>query len=228
MRIDSDGNVGVGTNSPDTSALLDVSSTTKGFLPPRMTTAQRDAISTPATGLMVYNTDDDVMNYYNGSAWAEIGGGGGGSPVGTVITSALASCPSGYLAADGTAINRTTYAALFSAMGTMYGVGDGSTTFNIPDYRGQFLRGWDNAAGADPDAGSRTDRGDGTTGDNVGTKQADEFASHNHGTYFHPNGNQGQWTTNPAYLSGGYPNTAYAGGNETRPVNVNVLYCVKF
>lgn len=89
--------------------------------------------------------------------------------------------PNGWLECDGSAVSRTTYADLFAVIGTNYGSGDGSTTFNLPDFRGYFLRGYDNAAGNDPDAASRTDRGDGTTGDNVGTKQADEFESHDHG-----------------------------------------------
>lgn len=51
------------------SAMLQVDSTTKGFLPPRMTTTQRDAISTPATGLQIFNTTTNKINFYNGSAW---------------------------------------------------------------------------------------------------------------------------------------------------------------
>jgi hypothetical protein len=71
MRIDSAGNVGIGTTA-NAAALLDVSSTTKGFLPPRMTGAQRDAISTPPAGLMVYNTTTNKLNFYNGSAWEAV------------------------------------------------------------------------------------------------------------------------------------------------------------
>jgi hypothetical protein len=66
------GNVGIGTTSPSASALLDVTSTTAGFLPPRMTTAQRDAISSPAAGLMVYNTSTNKLNFYNGTAWEAV------------------------------------------------------------------------------------------------------------------------------------------------------------
>ncbi len=60
--------VGIGNNSPDTSSMLDVSSTTKGLLIPRMTTAQRDAITSPATGLLIFNTSTSQLNYYDG-AW---------------------------------------------------------------------------------------------------------------------------------------------------------------
>lgn len=71
MRIDSAGNVGIGTTA-NAAALLDVSSTTKGFLPPRMTTTERNAISTPPAGLMVYNTTTNKINFYNGTAWEAV------------------------------------------------------------------------------------------------------------------------------------------------------------
>ena len=64
---------GIGTPTPDASAKLDVYSTTKGFLPPRMIAAQRTAISSPAAGLMVYQTDGTSgLYYYNGTAWIYI------------------------------------------------------------------------------------------------------------------------------------------------------------
>lgn len=72
------GAVGMGA-VPATSALMDLTSTTRGFLPPRMTEAQRDAIASPATGLVVYNTDTNALNYYDGSAWTAVGSGGGAS-----------------------------------------------------------------------------------------------------------------------------------------------------
>ena len=69
--------VGIGTNSPDASAKLDVSSTSKGFLPPRMTLAQRVAITNPAQGLMIYCTNcgtNGEPEYYNGTAWLNMSG----------------------------------------------------------------------------------------------------------------------------------------------------------
>jgi len=65
------GSVGIRT-SPNASALVDLSSTTQGFLPPRMTSTQRDAIATPATGLVVYNTTDNRLSVYNGTAWVNL------------------------------------------------------------------------------------------------------------------------------------------------------------
>jgi len=61
--------VGIGVETPNASAKLQIESTTQGFLPPRMTTTQRDAIATPATGLQVYNTTTNTNDLYNGSAW---------------------------------------------------------------------------------------------------------------------------------------------------------------
>ncbi len=87
------GSLAVGVGSPDATAAVEVFSTSKGFLPPRMTSAQRDAIATspnlPATGLMIYQTDNTPGLYqYNGTAWAQVGGAGGGS-----VTEVTASSP---------------------------------------------------------------------------------------------------------------------------------------
>ena len=65
------GGVGVGTTTPDASSALDVTSTTKGFLMPRMTTTERTAITSPATGLQVYDTDTNSQWYYNGTVWVQ-------------------------------------------------------------------------------------------------------------------------------------------------------------
>ena len=65
------GSVGIATTSPNASALLDVSSTTKGFLPPRMTTTQRDAISSPAAGLVIYNTTTSKLQVYT-TSWTDL------------------------------------------------------------------------------------------------------------------------------------------------------------
>jgi len=67
------GSLGLGISPPNTSALLDLTSTTKGFLPPRMTTVQRGAILTPVSGLAVYDTDLKELMLYNGTAWVKPG-----------------------------------------------------------------------------------------------------------------------------------------------------------
>lgn len=72
VMILSNGNVGIGTASPNISALLHLSSTTKGFLPPVMTTTQKTAISSPPAGLMVYDSTLNKLCVYTGSAWEAI------------------------------------------------------------------------------------------------------------------------------------------------------------
>lgn len=145
-------------------------------------------------------------------------------PPGEIAPFMLSSAPTGWLACDGSAVSRTTYADLFSAVGEIFGDGDESTTFNLPDLQGYFLRGWDNGAGNDPDAADRTDRGDGTDGDVIGSIQQDELKEHRHS----PGGGSGD--RGYKYLAGqGYAGYGgYAGGNETRPKNINVLYCIKY
>lgn len=89
------------------------------------------------------------------------------APAGAVMHFAQSTAPQGWLKANGTAVSRTTYADLFAAIGTTFGEGDGSTTFNLPDLRGEFVRGWDEGRGAD----------DGRT---FGSSQSDENKSHTH------------------------------------------------
>lgn len=146
-------------------------------------------------------------------------------PPGAALPYGGTSAPAGFLMCDGAAVSRTTYSTLFSAIGTAFGSGDGSTTFNVPDMRGFFMRGVSGGSGHDPDAGSRTALNPGgNTGDNVGSYQADEFTSHSHtitsGTAAGGGGQSG--------LSGPpSANTGSTGGNETRPKNVNWNFIIK-
>ena len=71
-------------------------------------------------------------------------------PTGTVIMFSTSALPAGYLKCDGSAVSRTVYAKLFAVLGTLYGAGNGSTTFHLPDLRGEFPRFWDDARGIDP------------------------------------------------------------------------------
>lgn len=77
--------VGIGTTSPDPSAQLEITATDKGMLVPRMNAAQRDAIATPATGLMIYNTDDNAFWYYNGTRWVSVVNSGIGPDTTTFV-----------------------------------------------------------------------------------------------------------------------------------------------
>lgn len=74
----------------------------------------------------------------------------GDSMTGMVAAFAMSWAPAGWLKCNGAAVSRTTYARLFSWLGTLYGAGDGSTTFNLPDMRGLFPRAWDDGRGMDP------------------------------------------------------------------------------
>jgi microcystin-dependent protein len=134
-------------------------------------------------------------------------------PAGAVQAFAMNSAPSGWLAADGSAVSRTTYAALFSAIGTTYGSGDGSTTFAVPDLRGYFVRG----------SGTNSD---GTAAGTFGAKQADDFKAHTHTT-----GQGIVGAVGAAAFAGGpfaiTTATGSTGGTETRPKNIAMLYCIK-
>ena len=72
------------------------------------------------------------------------------TPAGAVMYFAMGEAPVGWLKANGAAVSRTTYAGLFAVLGTYYGAGDGSTTFNLPDLRGEFIRSYDDRRGVDP------------------------------------------------------------------------------
>ena len=138
----------------------------------------------------------------------------------------------GWLVADGQTVLRATYPDLFALLGVVYGPGDGSTDFVLPDYRGQFLRGLDAGAGVDPDAAGRTDRGDGVTGDAVGTKQNDNVGVHNHPFRWQ----EGSSNSGGNYVTVSNSNSTHSNtsqlavqnntGSESRPVNVNVQYFI--
>ncbi len=88
-------------------------------------------------------------------------------PVGSVVMWLNASVPSGWLEMNGAAISRTTFEDLYSLLGTTYGSGDGSTTFNLPECRGEFPRFWDNARGID-------------SARDLGSSQTDLVKAHTH------------------------------------------------
>jgi hypothetical protein len=138
-------------------------------------------------------------------------------PAGAVQAFAMNSAPAGWLAADGTNVSRSTYAALFSAIGTTYGAGDGSTTFNLPDLRGYFVRG----------SGTNSD---GTAAGTFGAKQADDLKSHTHsGSFLLSSGPLNLGGTGASILAPLTVGSVTAtGGTETRPANIAMLYCIKF
>jgi microcystin-dependent protein len=159
-----------------------------------------------------------------GMTAAQISGLPSSMPTGAVIAMATETVPGGFLECNGAAISRTIYATLYAAIGVVHGYGDNSTTFNLPDYRGRFLRGWDHAVARDPDKASRTAMNTGgATGDTVGSIQADAFRSHTH-SCAQPSGQAYTYSGNGAVSS----TSGATGGNETRPINANVMHCIKY
>lgn len=138
-------------------------------------------------------------------------------PIGMVLPIGTITVPSGYLPCDGAAVSRTTYAGLFAAIGTTFGIGDGVTTFNVPEIRGEFIRGLDQGRGIDA---ARA----------IGSAQAGAIEAHTH-TYklWSPGG--GGYTDGMANdgIVDSRPDTATSstGGAETRPRNVALPYLIK-
>lgn len=147
---------------------------------------------------------------------------------GIIVPFALSSAPSGWLECNGALIGRTAYAGLWTfaqgggaivtevqwtANNGCFSTGDGSTTFRLPDLRGEFIRGWDNGRGVD-------------AGRVIGSWQADMFKSHTHGYYLPTGAAAGTGTGN--VMQPGTAQTTATGGVETRPRNVAYIFCVKY
>lgn len=178
------------------------------------------------------------------------------TPVGAVMAFAGQEPPRGWLMCDGSSVSRTTYPALFEAIGTTHGNGENASSFQLPDYRGRFLRGVDDGAGRDPNAAQRqAAQPGGLTGDQVGSIQGGSTALPNT-NFTTGNNNRGHTHTfevyrasfgsggAPAALFRGHPfgenrqtanenqphtHTVLSGGDaETRPVNVGVHWIIKY
>ena len=155
------------------------------------------------------NKDPSTQTAY----WAPFG-----SIRGEVRSFAMSAAPAGWLKCNGAAVSRTTYAALFALIGTTYGSGDGSTTFKLPDLRGEFVRGWDDGKGTD-------------AGRVVGSSQSSQNLAHTHDISLDKGENDvGGSGSDLRYL--GTPEvtitTASSGGSESRPRNIALLYCIKY
>jgi microcystin-dependent protein/arginine repressor len=142
------------------------------------------------------------------------------TPAGGILEMASNTTPAGYLYCNGATVPRTAYNNLFNAIGTTYGAGDGVTTFSIPDFRGVFLRGWDNGRGYD-------------AGRAFGSYQEDSFASHTHTiTKGYSAQLQPSIFVDPpsSYTSGTYGtiSTNGTGANETRPKNAAINFYIKY
>ena len=135
--------------------------------------------------------------------------------VGTTRLVPVSTVPTGYLEMNGALLSRTAYSKLFAYLGTTYGAGDGSTTFALPDTRGEFIRGWDNGRGVD-------------SGRTIGSWQVDLFKSHTHTyTRYESTTNRNSGTI-PVLEGAITQNTGSTGGAETRPRNIAMMYCIKY
>ena len=176
-------------------------------------------------------------------------------PSGTVVAfpGPVANIPPGWVLCDGTAYNGAlpAYAALYAAIGVANGGNSSAMEFNVPDYRGYFLRGLDTSGAVDPDVGSRTAaRTGGNPDGGVGSLEEDAFGAHAHPIndpqHGHPMSTPvsigGNWTfggnnwavalnNGAANLVAGNAPTGItvlnSGGSETRPKNIAVNYIIK-
>jgi microcystin-dependent protein len=141
------------------------------------------------------------------------------SEIGSIMAFGNVATPTGFLYCNGAEVSRVTYGELFAAIGTNFGAGNGVDTFNLPDLRGEFLRGIDDGRGVDIDGAART----------VGSSQLHALEDHTH-TY----NDQDFGASQPAAGSGQKVATQTSGVNganvstETRPRNVGVKYYIRY
>lgn len=205
------------------------------------------------TGKITLDGDPSSALHAVTKQYADALGTGATLPIGFIAPYAGAAAPTNWLECNGAAVSRTTYASLFAICGTTFGAGNGSTTFNIPDLRGEFLRGWDNGRGVD-------------TGRVRGSAQGDNAGSHTHSASLSVTGTTnttgahthtvsaavplgaGSNSNRPASFSstGPDPSTGSAGDHshtvtgtasgttgdssetgETRPRNIALMFCIK-
>ena len=242
-------NFGLATKaSPDFTGTVDsagdiVMAGTGALKLPNRTTAQRP---TAATGQIRFNSTTTEFEGYNGSAW---GGLASGVPVGTILAHAANTPPTGFLECNGSNISRSTYATLFSAISTTFGVGDGSSTFALPDLRGQFIRGWANTGSTDASrvfGSTQTDQNKNHTHTTDSTsltggirKISEGFGAGGSATGVFTktaDGNNtitGSSSTSPVGgvdFDGTHTHTisSSGGGTEARPTNLALMYIIKF
>ncbi|WP_420549463.1 phage tail protein [Curvivirga sp.] len=146
-------------------------------------------------------------------------------PAGSIFWFAADAVPSGYLSCNGGEISRETYSNLFSVIGETFGAGDGVSTFDLPDLRGEFIRGWDDDRGVDTGRGFATSQSDAVdpsslkilrNGTDIGTTSGRSQQKENGASYPSYNGRY-----NDNYTIGG-------GSSETRPRNIALLPCIKY
>jgi microcystin-dependent protein len=150
------------------------------------------------------------------------------NPKGTVIAFAGNSAPAGYLICNGAAVSRTTYAGLFAVIGTTYGAGDGSTTFNLPDLTDKFIQG-SGTAGTVKAAGLPNIEGTfySSHGEGMIGKETGPFKGTDAGSYgFDSGGNQEHGIT--VTFDASRSNSIYGNSTTVQPPAICMRYCIKY
>ena len=164
-------------------------------------------------------------------------------PTGSVHQMATTVVPAGYLKCNGAAISRTTYADLFAVIGTTWGAGDGSTTFNVPELRGEFVRGWDDGRGIDSGRSFASSQSSRNLAHTHGATSTVNDPGHNHSYRRHAEverdgGNrdtadddrENTANVNTSNATTGITvstNIASSGGADARPRNIALMYVIK-
>ena len=259
MRVADGGNVGIGTSTPQQALHVQARSYFVGNVgigTANPATALHVRPNTSTTGVIIDQVGAGaILDVRDGGVSKFVVDAQGNVGIGTATPKALLhmigdircpvftgmiayfamdAVPTGWLLCNGSIISRSTYASLFSVIGTTYGVGDGLLTFGIPDLRGEFIRGADKSRGVD-------------TGRVVGTYQAQSVEQHTHwissaaidDRNFTGTGGNGQeygLVSDAGFYSDSDPNkssgrfTRYdpPGNTETRPRNIALLACIKY
>lgn len=174
-----------------------------------MTTARLLGRSTASTGAIEEIAIGSGLSLSGGTLSASASG----TLTGEIKWWPTNTAPSGYLECNGAAVSRTTYAALFGVIGTTAGSGDGTTTFNLPQLRGEFIRGWDNGRGVD-------------SGRALLSSQSGAIEAHTHSYSTPTTSGSGYPGGSGGGFGGGYT-TGSTGGTETRPRNVALMPIIK-
>ncbi|VBB09719.1 Hypothetical protein LUCI_5017 [Lucifera butyrica] len=192
-------------------------------------TATKLAAARTINGVSFDGSADITITQVNGKSIATIDQIPNSLAAGAIQYFARETAPDGWLKADGSAVSRTQYADLFAAVGTMFGAGDGSTTFNLPDLRGEFIRGFDDGRGVDSNRilGSSQSDATKTHYHQIESNYNDYYAGTGNGGPFRLTGNDGD--TSVDGHADFYTNTENStGGTETRPRNMALLACIKY
>ena len=216
--------VGLGNVDNESKATMFTSPTFTGTsVAPTMKLTPIATAPTGSEGGLYYDSGTNKLRQYNGSTWVDVGNEFG-SPAGMIAPFGFITAPAGWLICDGAAISRNTYIDLWNAIQDIWGPGNNSSTFNIPDLRGAILR---NTGTSTVDANYE--------GPTVGDSQTDQITLHEH-TFWNFSGSGGSWGSTlgggSSPSAAGWPTThgSQTGntGDEVRVFNYGVQFCIKY